>query len=95
VPSRIGKLICLSWGPQNQTAGTIRERPLERKKPPSPRWDIYLVRSTPAQLLGTVEAPNADAAIEATVRAFGVNDEHARRLIAILKSRHPRPRENL
>jgi hypothetical protein len=42
---------------------------LARNEPSSPRWDIYLVRSTPAELLGTVEAPNADAAIEAAVRA--------------------------
>jgi hypothetical protein len=34
---------------------------LARRERPSPRWDIHLVRSTPAQLLGTVEAPNADA----------------------------------
>jgi hypothetical protein len=67
---------------------------LDRKKPPSPRWDIYLVRSTPAQLLGTVKAPNANVAIEAAIREFGVNDDRARRLIAILKSRNPRLRES-
>jgi hypothetical protein len=66
--------------------------PLARNERSSPRWDIYLVRSTPAQPLGTVEAPNADAAIEAAVRAFGVNDEDAKRLTAILKSRPPRSR---
>ena len=53
------------------------------------------MRSTPATFLGTVEAPNADSAIEAGIRAFGVNDEHAKRLTAILKSRQPRPREGL
>jgi hypothetical protein len=59
---------------------------------PSPRWDIYLVRSTPAKFLGTVEAADEDAAIEAAKRAFEVNDENAKRLIAILKSRSPRRR---
>jgi hypothetical protein len=71
------------------TAGPRRERPLARNESPSPRWDIYLVRSTPAQFLGVVEAPNADAATEAAVRALSVNAEHAKLLTAILKSRHP------
>jgi hypothetical protein len=53
------------------------------------------VRSTPATFLGTVEAPNADAAMEAAVRAFGVNDEHAKRLTAILKSQPPASGEPL
>jgi hypothetical protein len=71
---------------------------LARKERLSPRWDIYLVRSTPAQLLGTVEAPNADAAIETAIQEFDVNDEHAKRLIAVLKAgspRQPRSRESL
>jgi hypothetical protein len=56
-----------------------------RKERPSPRWDIYLARSTPAKLIGTVEASDADAAIEAAIREFHVTDQHAKRLIAVLR----------
>jgi hypothetical protein len=66
--------------------GRPPEPQLTSKKPLSPCWDIYLASSAPATLLGTIEAPNADAAIEAAVREFHVNDQHATRLIAILKS---------
>jgi hypothetical protein len=43
---------------------------MPRKERPSLRWDIYLARSTPAKLIGTVEAPDADAAIEAAILEF-------------------------
>ena len=94
-------LAALSADPTRSTHGDgaknwhHAERPLARDERLSPRWDIYLVRSTPAQLLGAVEAPNADAAIEAAVRVFSVNHEHTKRLVAVLKSRSPRPRERL
>jgi hypothetical protein len=81
--------------PEDRIGLAPQEHPLARNERLPPRWDIYLVRSTPAQLLGRVEAPNADAAIEAAVRAFGINDGNAKRLTAILKSRHPRPRDSL
>jgi hypothetical protein len=68
---------------------------LTSKKQLSPRWDIYFASSTPATLLGTIEAPNVDAAIEAAVLKFHIND--ATRLIAVLKSStgFRRPREGL
>jgi hypothetical protein len=47
------------------------------------RWDIYQARRTPAKLLGTIGAPDADAAIEAAVTKFGVT---ATRLIAVRQS---------
>ena len=37
-------------------------------------WDIYLARHMPAKLLGTVEATDADAAIEAEAKLFDVPD---------------------
>jgi Ser/Thr protein kinase RdoA (MazF antagonist) len=49
-------------------------------KRPKPRpattssWDIYLARHTPAKWLGTVEAVDADAAIEQAVKQFDVRD---------------------
>jgi hypothetical protein len=39
----------------------------------------------PAKLIGTVEASDADAAIEAAIREFHVTDQHAKRLIAVLR----------
>ena len=44
-------------------------------------WDIYLARHTPAKLLGTVKAVDADAAIETAAKAFNIADP--RRLIAV------------
>jgi hypothetical protein len=54
-----------------------------RKEQPKLRWDIYLARSTPAKLIGTVQAPDADAAVEAAIREFDIKGEHAKRLIAV------------
>jgi 1,2-phenylacetyl-CoA epoxidase PaaB subunit len=56
---------------------------MQRKEQPSLRWDIYLARSTPAKLIGSVKAPDADAAVEAAIRDFGIKGEHAKRLIAV------------
>ena len=44
-------------------------------------WDIYLAHHTPAKLLGTVEATDADAAMAEAVKQFDVQD--TRKLIAI------------
>jgi hypothetical protein len=44
-------------------------------------WDVYLARHIPARLLGTVEATDADAAIEAGAKLFDVADPG--KLIAI------------
>ena len=44
-------------------------------------WDIYLAHHTPARLLGTVEATDADAAIEAAAKLFDVPDP--RKLIPV------------
>jgi hypothetical protein len=43
-------------------------------------WAIYLARHTPAKWLGTVEADDHDAAIQAAAAAFGVKDP--KRLVA-------------
>ena len=48
---------------------------------PSTSWAIYLARHKPAKWLGTVEATDADAAIEAGTKKFEVKD--SRKLIAI------------
>jgi hypothetical protein len=55
---------------------------MPRKEQPSLRWDIYLARS-PAKLMGSVVAPDADAAIEAGIAEFDIKELHAKRLIAV------------
>jgi hypothetical protein len=51
------------------------------RKPPAPavRWDIYIVRAK-GVLLGTVDAPDEAAAIEAGAQQFGYDPK---RLIAV------------
>jgi len=46
-----------------------------------PRWDIYIARYTPAKLLGTVEARDADLAIAEAMKEFAISDP--KRLIAV------------
>jgi len=58
---------------------------LPQKEQPSTSWAIYIARSRPAKWLGTVEAPNADAAIEEAVKQFKVAD--ARKLVAVRQQR--------
>ena len=51
-------------------------------RPPEPTsWDIYLARYTPAKLLGTVEAVDADAAIAEAAKLYDVPDP--RKLMAV------------
>ena len=50
------------------------------KPRPPQRWDIYFARHTQAKVRGTVEATDADAAIEAAVKEFGIE---AKLLIAV------------
>jgi hypothetical protein len=45
------------------------------------KWEIYQARSTPAKYIGTVEAADAEAAVEATAKVFGIKD--AKRLISV------------
>jgi hypothetical protein len=47
-------------------------------------WWITRIRSTPAALIGYVEAPDAEQAIKEAIRAFGVTDpEQQKRLAAV------------
>jgi hypothetical protein len=47
------------------------------------RWRIIRLRSSPAALIGYVEAPDAEQAICVAIREFGVtNPEHQKRLVA-------------
>lgn len=45
------------------------------------KWRIHIIRKK-AQLLGTVEAPDADAAIKAAIKTFDVPVRDQRRLTA-------------
>jgi hypothetical protein len=58
------------------------------KKPKEPAQQhtcqIYHLRGTPAQYLGLVEAPDADAAIKKAFTDLKVPPQHQKRLIAVL-----------
>jgi hypothetical protein len=57
-----------------------------------PRWRISRIKSTPAADLGTVQGPDAEAAIRAAIEQFGIkNPQHQQRLVArrILNSGKP------
>jgi hypothetical protein len=49
------------------------------KPKPLPKWEIYIARAKGVRL-GTVEAADADAAIEAAAKEFG---QDPKRLIAV------------
>ena len=53
------------------------------KNEPIPRWNIYVATSTPAKLLGTVEATDADAAIVKAIDEINVDSARQNRLIAV------------
>jgi len=56
---------------------------MARKPQPSEpsSWDIYLARHTPAKFIGTVEATDADAAIEQAAKLYNVQD--VKKLISV------------
>jgi hypothetical protein len=55
-------------------------------------WRITRIRSTPAALVGYVEAPDAERAIEEAIRAFGITDpEQQKRLAALPVKEIKRP----
>jgi 1,2-phenylacetyl-CoA epoxidase PaaB subunit len=58
--------------------------PAPRKAQPLLKWEIYQARSTPAKYVGTVEAADADAAIEAAAKEFNVREP--KRLIAVRRA---------
>jgi hypothetical protein len=48
-----------------------------------PRWNVVLATATPAKLLGSVEAADADAAIAKAIEEFKVEPARQGRLIAV------------
>jgi hypothetical protein len=58
----------------------MAKRPSSSPLPPQ-SWDIHLARHTPAKWIGTVEAADADAAIEEAAKQFAIQD--TKRLIAV------------
>lgn len=58
----------------------MMQRPNLRLVTPS-SWNIYLAQHSPAKWIGTVEAINANGAIEEAAKLFKVNDP--RKLIAV------------
>ena len=45
-------------------------------------WRITRIRSTPAALIGYVEAPDAEQAIVEAIRAFGITDREQQKRLA-------------
>jgi hypothetical protein len=63
-------------------------------KKPEPSWRILAIRGKRADSLGTVTAPNAEAAINRACEDFGITDpERRRRLVAqpVVKLGHRSP----
>jgi hypothetical protein len=44
--------------------------------PPQTSWAIYRIKSTPAERLGVVHAPDADGAIRRAIEVFLISDPH-------------------
>ena len=62
-----------------------------RKKPSRPaehRWQISLIKATPAKYLGSVYAPDEATAIEAAAREFKIDDTLKNRLVALRADDH-------
>jgi hypothetical protein len=60
-------------------AGAMPKRPSTKMY----EWRITRIRSTPAALIGHVEAPDAEQAIREAIRQFGITDpEQQKRLAA-------------
>jgi hypothetical protein len=59
---------------------------MPKRQRPNPKmfeWLITRIRSTPAALIGHVEAPDAEQAIKEAIRQFGITDpEQQKRLAA-------------
>jgi hypothetical protein len=60
----------------------MTKRPTPPKRP-GHCWDIYRVRGTPAQFIGSVDgAPDAQSAIKQAIEQFEIGPQHRDRLIA-------------
>jgi hypothetical protein len=65
----------VSRPPKKQAAGTATPRQQHR-------WAIYHIKGTPAKLLGHVEAPDEESAIEKAIEEFKIAPELQKRLLA-------------
>jgi hypothetical protein len=59
-------------------AGGMAKRPSTKMY----EWRITRIRSTPAALIGHVEAPNAEQAIQEAIREFGITDAQQQKRLA-------------
>jgi hypothetical protein len=56
---------------------------MAKKPAPERVWEISRIKGTPAAVLGRIEAPTADRAIEKWAEAYGITDENQKsRLVA-------------
>ena len=46
-----------------------------KKSPQMRTWEVSRIKSTPAAILGRIEAPTAEKAIEDWAEKFGITDE--------------------
>jgi len=64
---------------------------VSRKKPSKSaeqRWQISLIKATPAKYLGSIYAPDEATAIEAAAREFKIDDTLKNRLVALRADGH-------
>jgi hypothetical protein len=55
---------------------------MARKETKARAWRIALLRGRRAETLGTIEAPTAEAAIDAACGKFGIGPERRNRVVA-------------
>jgi hypothetical protein len=61
------------------------KRPAEQPSPPASKpnkWNIYHIKGTPAVLLGQVEAPDEETAIQPAIEEFKISPTIQKRLLA-------------
>ena len=47
------------------------------------RWRVYHIKATPAEFIGSVDAPDAQTAIELSIAEYSVSPEKHNRLMAV------------
>jgi hypothetical protein len=61
------------------------KRPAKQPSPPASKpnkWNIYHIKGTPAVLLGQVEAPDEESAIQRAIEEFKISPTIQKRLLA-------------
>jgi 1,2-phenylacetyl-CoA epoxidase PaaB subunit len=67
------------------------KRPSKRSAAPLYEWRIVRLKSTPAALVGYVNAPDQEQAIAEAIEAFGISDLQRQSRLSAYKVREVRP----